>query len=89
MIDDVCPALRKAALMDACVPAYVFSSSGFRCEERRGVELDRGKKLLQTKANYEKPAEQAAPSRFEVTKTCCPLGNSPWDSAKEGRRWRP
>jgi hypothetical protein len=33
LIDDVCPALRKAALMHANAPDYVFSSSGFRCEE--------------------------------------------------------
>ena len=70
MIDDECPALRKAALIDANAPDYVFPSSGFRCEERRRVELDRGKKRLQMKANYGKPAEQAASSRFEATKTC-------------------
>jgi len=69
LIDDVCPAPRKAALMHASAPVYVFPSNGFRCEERRRVELDRGKKRLQTKANYVKPAEQTAPSPFEVTKT--------------------
>src|SRR5713226_261755 len=41
VIDDVCPALRKAALMHACAPVYVFPNSGFICEGRRKVELDR------------------------------------------------
>jgi len=86
VIDDVCPALRKAALMHACAPVYVFPNSGFICEGRRKVELDRGKKRLQTKLNREEPTEEAASPRFEVARTCLPLSNSPWDSAKEGRR---
>jgi hypothetical protein len=72
--------------MHASVPDYVSPSSGFRCEERRRVELDRGKKRLEKNANYEKPTEQAAPSLFEVAKTYCPLNNFQWDCAKEGRQ---
>ena len=85
MIGEVCSALRKAALMRVNAPVYVFGSCRFNGEERRKVELDRGKKRLDSKADYEKPAEQAAASS-EVTKTCCPPGNSPWDSAKEGQQ---
>jgi len=86
MIGDACSALRKAALMRVSAPVYVFASCRSKCEERRRVELDRGKKQLDSKADYEKLAEQAAPPGCGMTKTRCPLGNSPWDSAKEGRR---
>jgi hypothetical protein len=86
VIGDVCSALRKAALMRVSAPVHGFASCQSKCEGRRRVELDRGKKRLERKANYEKPAERAAPSLFEVTKTYCRLNNLQWDGAKEGRQ---
>jgi len=83
VIDHAWPRLREAALRRVNAPTNLLPSSGLS-EERREVELDRRKKRLETKANYEKPSEQAAPSRFDVAKICCRLSNCPMDSAKEG-----
>ena len=71
VISDLCSAHRKAALMRVSAPVHGFASRQSKCEERRRVELDQGKKRLERKPNYEKPAERAAPSLFEVAKTYC------------------
>jgi len=86
VIGDLCSALRKAALMRVSAPVHGFASRQSKCEERRRVELDRGKKRLERKSNCEKPAERAARSLFGVAKTYCPLNNFQWDGAKEGRQ---
>src|SRR5260370_17238381 len=85
----VCSALCKAAPMRGSTPVYVFPNSGFICEGRRKVELDRGKNRLQTKPNCEEPTEEAAQPRSEVARTSCPLSNLTSANPKQTRRKLP